>query len=260
MSQLKPKLTQLLRTLHLPTFVAQHATQGALAATESWTYDQYLMSLCELEIEQREIRKRQKLLAASHLPREKMLVNFERQRLKRNVERQFAALLDGEFLRRAENVLVFGNPGSGKTRLLAALGHELVQQGQAVYFTTCTLLLQRLLLAKNELWLEKEIKRLDKYAALIIDDIGYVQQSREEMEVLFTLLAHRYERGSVLLTSNLVFSQWEQIFKDPMTTAAAIDRLVHHSVILELNVASYRMEAAHKKQALLTNAAELTAS
>lgn len=245
---LKPNLTQQLRTLHLPAFAAQYTTQGALAATESWTYDQYLQSLCDLEIEQREIRKRQKLLTASRLPREKTLQNFERQRLKRSVERQFAALPDGEFLQRTENILVFGNPGSGKTHLLAALGHELVQRGHAAYFTTCILLVQRLLLAKSELWLEKELKRLDKYAALIIDDIGYVQQSREEMEVLFTLLAHRYERGSVLLTSNLVFSQWEQIFKDPLTTAAAIDRLVHHSAILELNLSSYRMEAAQKKK------------
>jgi DNA replication protein DnaC len=152
-------------------------------------------------------------------------------------------------------VLVFGNPGSGKTHLLCALGHELVQQGRSVYFSTCVLLVQRQLLAKSELWLEKELKRLDKYAALIIDDIGYVQQSREEMEVLFTLLAHRYERGSVLLTSNLVFSQWEQIFKDPMMTAAAIDRLVHHSVILELNLTSYRMEAAHKRKSIGANGA-----
>lgn len=247
---LHPNLTQQLRTLHLPAFAAQYATQGALAATESWTYEQYLSSLCSLEMEQRELRKRQKLLAAARLPREKTLENFERPRLKRNVERQFAALLDGTFLARAENILVFGNPGSGKTHLLAALGHELVQQGHGVYFTSCILLVQRLLLAKSELWLEKELKRLDKYAALIIDDIGYVQQSREEMEVLFTLLAHRYERGSVLLTSNLVFSQWEQIFKDPMTTAAAIDRLVHHSVILELNLTSYRMEAAHKRKTI----------
>jgi DNA replication protein DnaC len=107
------------------------------------------------------------------------------------------------------------------------------------------------LLAKSELWLERELKRLDKFEALIIDDIGYVQQSREEMEVLFTLLAHRYEHRSVLLTSNPVFSQWEKIFKDPMTTAAAIDRLVHHSIILELNLSSYRMQQAQqKKQAL----------
>jgi DNA replication protein DnaC len=109
-------------------------------------------------------------------------------------------------------------------------------------------LVQRLLLAKSELWLERELKRLDKFEALIIDDLGYVQQSREEMEVLFTLLAHRYERRSVLLTSNLVFSEWERIFKDPLTTAAAIDRLVHHSVILELNLSSYRMEAAKRQK------------
>jgi DNA replication protein DnaC len=115
-----------------------------------------------------------------------------------------------------------------------------------VFFIPCALLVQRLLRAKADLWLEKELKRLDKFDALIIDDLGYVQQSREEMEVLFTLLAHRYEHRSVLLTSNLVFSKWEKIFKDPMTTAAAIDRLVHHSIILELNLPSYRMEAAKK--------------
>ncbi len=126
-----------------------------------------------------------------------------------------------------------------------------VRQGRPSYFVPCVLLVQRLLLAKAELWLEKELRRLDKFEALIIDDIGYVQQSREEMEVLFTLLAHRYEHRSVLITSNLVFSQWEQIFKDPMTTAAAIDRLVHHSVILELNLASYRMAQAQKQHGAL---------
>jgi len=246
---IKAELKEMLRQLHLPEFAAHHAAQSALAATEGWSCDQYLLQLCEMEINGRETRKRQKLLQASRLPREKTLEAFERNRLKRNVERQFAALLDGEFLRRAENVLVFGSPGGGKTHLLAALGHELIEQGRSVYFTTCVLLVQRLLQAKQELLLEKELKRLDKYEALIIDDIGYVQQSRQEMEVLFTLLAHRYERGSVLLTSNLVFSEWERIFKDPMTTAAAIDRLVHHSVILELNLPSYRMEAAQKKKA-----------
>jgi DNA replication protein DnaC len=246
---IKAELKEMLRQLRLPEFAAHHAAQSALAATEGWSCDQYLLRLCEMEINGRETRKRQKLLHASRLPREKTLETFERNRLKRNVERQFAALLDGEFLQRAENVLVFGSPGGGKTHLLSALGHELIEQGRSVYFTTCVLLVQRLLQAKQELLLEKELKRLDKYEGLIIDDIGYVQQSREEMEVLFTMLAHRYERGSVLLTSNLVFSEWERIFKDPMTTAAAIDRLVHHSVILELNLPSYRMEAAQKKKA-----------
>lgn len=131
---------------------------------------------------------------------------------------------------------------------MCALGHELILRDRTVYFTSCALLVQRLLKAKAELTLEKELKRLDKFAALLIDDLGYVEQSREEMEVLFTLLAHRYEHRSVLLTSNLVFSQWERIFKDPMTTAAAVDRLVHHSVILELNLDSYRMQAAKQSK------------
>jgi DNA replication protein DnaC len=109
-------------------------------------------------------------------------------------------------------------------------------------------LVQDLLAAKRDLRLCKEIKKLAKHDGLIIDEMGNVQQSREEMEVLFTLLAERYERGSVLLTSNLPFSKWEQIFKDPMTTAAVIDRLVHHSVILELNIPSYRMEEAKKNR------------
>ncbi len=245
---IKAELKQMLTRLNLPAFATHHAAQSAMAANEGWSCDQYLLRLCEMEINGRETRKRQKLLQASRLPREKTLENFDRSRLKRNVERQFAALLDGEFLRRAENVLVFGSPGGGKTHLLCSLGHELIDQGRSVYFTSCVLLVQRMLQAKQDLLLEKELKRLDKYEALIIDDLGYVQQSREEMEVLFTLLAHRYERGSVLLTSNLMFSEWERIFKDPMTTAAAIDRLVHHSVILELNLPSYRMEAAQKKK------------
>ena len=117
-------------------------------------------------------------------------------------------------------------------------------------YTTCSLLVQELLIGKRDLTLGRVLKRLDRYEALLIDDLGYVQQSREEMEVLFTLLAARYERGSVLITSNLPFSGWESIFKDPMTTAAAIDRLVHHSVILELNLPSYRMEQASATQAL----------
>jgi DNA replication protein DnaC len=235
-----------LKQLHLPAFAEHYAPQAALAVNEGWPYDRYLLGLCELEIAEREQRRIQRLLTDSKLPREKTLETFDRVRLKKTADRQFSVLLEGDFLDRSENVLVFGNPGSGKTHLLCALGHEMVRKGRTVYFVPCALLVQRLLLAKAELWLEKELKRLDKFDALIIDDLGYVQQSRDEMEVLFTMLAHRYEHRSVLLTSNLVFSKWEKIFKDPMTTAAAIDRLVHHSIILELNLPSYRMEAAKK--------------
>ena len=125
---------------------------------------------------------------------------------------------------------------------------QLIQQGHSILFTTCNLLVQQLLIAKRDLRLSKLINQLSSFEGLIIDDLGYVQQSREEMEVLFTLLAERYERGSVLLTSNLPFSKWDQIFKDTMTTAAAIDRLVHHSVIIELNVPSFRVETAQNSK------------
>jgi DNA replication protein DnaC len=242
------RLENCLRQLHLPSFRTNFSAHGAVASNEGWTYDRYLLELCELEVEQRRQRRIQRLLQNSKLPREKTLTSFDRSRLPDSVDRHLAYLAEGDFLERRENVLVFGNPGSGKTHLVCGLGHELVLRSQPVLFTSCALLVQRLLRFKSELRLEKELKRLDRFLALIIDDLGYVQQSREEMEVLFTLLAHRYEHRSVLLTSNLVFSDWERIFKDPMTTAAAVDRLVHHSVILELNVSSYRMEEAQKRK------------
>jgi DNA replication protein DnaC len=131
---------------------------------------------------------------------------------------------------------------------LCAIAQELIVKERRVLFRPCSLLVQEMLVAKRDLKLPWYLKRLAKYDAVIIDDIGYVQQNREEMEVLFTLLADRYERGSVVITSNLTFSKWEVIFKDPMTTAAAIDRLVHHSIILELNINSYRLEHSQLKQ------------
>jgi hypothetical protein len=140
---------------------------------------------------------------------------------------------------------VLGDRGQGKTHLCAALGHELVRLGRAIYFTSTAMLVQRLLRAKRDLTLERELSRLDAFEAVVLDDLGYVQQEREEMEVLFTFLAARYELKSVLISSNLVFSQWDRIFKDPMTTVAAIERLVHHSFIVELaSTRSFRAEAA----------------
>jgi DNA replication protein DnaC len=246
---IKGLLNQMLRRLRLPAFVAHFSPQAALAANEGWSYDKYLQNLCEIELSERQTRKSRRLLIASKLPSGKTLSGFDRTRLPAPVNRKLDVLLEGDFLERRENVLAFGNPGSGKTHLIAALGQELALKGKSVFFTSCSLLVQKLLKAKADLILEKELRRLDKFDGLIIDDIGYVQQTREEMEVLFTLLAHRYEHRSVLITSNLVFSQWEKIFKDPMTTAAAIDRLVHHSIILELNLSSYRMATAQKSKA-----------
>ncbi|HYH45936.1 MAG TPA: ATP-binding protein, partial [Thermoanaerobaculia bacterium] len=131
--------------------------------------------------------------------------------------------------------------------LVCALGRELVQRGYQVLFMPAFKLVQRLLAAKRDLLLEAELRRLDRFDAVILDDLGYVQQSRDEMEVLFTFLAERYERRSVLITSNLVFSEWDKIFQDPMTTACAIDRLVHHATILELSGTSYRAETAKRR-------------
>ena len=244
MSGASTQLQDYLRQLHLPAFRENCHAQAAIAEKSGSSFTGYLHELCELELIDRRQRLIQRRLRQSKLPSFKTLDSFDRTRLPSPVDRQMAGLLEGDFLDRQENVLWFGNPGSGKTHLMCALGHELIQQDRSVFFTSCALLVQRLLRAKAELVLEKELKRLDRFEALLIDDLGYVQQSREEMEALFTLLSHRYESRSVLLTSNLVFSQWETIFKDPLTTAAAIDRLVHHSVILELNLASYRMETA----------------
>lgn len=218
--------------------IAQTARQG------SWEHEQYLLSVVQEESETRRNRRVERLLRHSGLPLEKRLDTFDLKRLPNKVRQQLTVLLEGSFLDHNENILIFGNPGSGKTHLVCALAQELIRKDKRVYFTTCAMLLQELLIAKRDLKLPRLFKKLNRYQAIVIDDIGYVQQGKEEMEVLFTLLAERYERGSVMITSNLPFSKWEKIFKDPMMTAAAIDRIVHHSVILELNVPSYRMTAA----------------
>ena len=241
------ELTDCLRELHLPTVRECYREQADMARRESLGYEAYLLSIVEREREVRWQNRIVRLTKGSKLPLEKTLESFDRKRLPKRVDDQVSTLLEGSFTDRSENVLAFGNPGSGKTHLLCAIGHELIQQGKRVLFVQCNLLVQNLLIAKRDLELSRLLKRLGKYDALIIDDIGYVQQSREEMEVLFTILADRYERGTVMITSNLPFSKWEKIFKDPMVTAAAIDRLVHHSVILELNLPSYRLEKSKKK-------------
>ena len=251
-SMTKPKadvalqLTDQFRELRLPSFRDHFQLAAARATTENLSHLDYLSELTTLECEARREGRIKRLLTRSRLPLGKTWDSFDFARLPLNVKRQLETLRDGSFLNRRENVLLFGKPGSGKSHALCALARELIQQGHSMLFTTCGLLVQQLLIAKRDLRLPKLIKQFSSFEGLIIDDLGYVQQSREEMEVLFMLLAERYERGSVLLTSNLAFSKWDQIFKDAMTTAAAIDRLVHHSVIIELNVPSYRVETAKK--------------
>jgi DNA replication protein DnaC len=240
-------LLVLLRALKLPAFT-RHAEEIAIKATrEGWTFSHYLQHLAELEVEARRSRRVERALHESDLPAEKTLATLDRARLSSKVTKLLASLCDGGFVERGENLLVFGLPGRGKSHVVAAIGHELIQRGYRVLFIPTFALVQRLLTAKRDLRLERELARLDLYHAVILDDIGYVQQSRDEMEVLFTFLAERYERKSVLITSNLVFSDWNRIFKDPMTTACAIDRLIHHAVILEMTGPSFRSEAARKR-------------
>jgi DNA replication protein DnaC len=242
------KLKICIKYLRLPYVLEYFSDYSKKAGKEDWSFTKYLYELLNIERDNRREKRVHRLLRESRLPLSKTLDNLERKRFKRNINNQIDALLDGSFLARCENILVFGNPGSGKTHTLCAIGHELILKGKRVLFKNCELLVQELLIAKRDFKLPVLLKKLGKYDALIIDDIGYVQQSREEMEVLFTLLADRYERASTMITSNLPFSQWEKIFKDPMTTAAAIDRLVHHSIIIELNLSSYRLEQAKKEK------------
>jgi DNA replication protein DnaC len=235
--------------LYLSTIRSCYQEEADLARQESLSYEAYLHELVIRECEERRHKRISRFLRESRLPLEKNLEAFDKSRLPARISGLVNTLLDGSFIGRCENILAFGNPGSGKTHLLCAIAQELINRDKRIFFTPCSLLVQELLVAKRDLVLPKALKKLASYDALLIDDIGYVQQSREEMEVLFTLLAYCYERSSVMLTSNLPFSQWEKIFKDPMTTAAAIDRLVHHSVILELNLDSYRLKKAKQNMA-----------
>jgi DNA replication protein DnaC len=248
-ANVKERLKQLLRELRLPTMRTSYEELARQAQQETHSYERYLLELCERECQERRTKRIDRLLRQSQLPLEKSLETFDLKRLPAKLARQVQSLRDGSAVQRKENLLAFGRVGSGKTHLLCGLAQEQARAGRRVLFTTSSLLVQELLVAKRDLKLKKVLKRFQSYEVLLIDDLGYVQQNREEMEVLFTVLAERYERGSVWLTSNLPFSKWESIFKDPMTTAAAIDRLVHHSVILELNLPSYRLEEAKKATA-----------
>jgi DNA replication protein DnaC len=243
----RESVSLLLRELKLMAFVERFADLADRAVKQGWSFEHYLHELCVAEISDRRQRRTARLLKQSALPKDKTLATLKLERLPAAVQRQLPLLCEGHFVDRADNVLAFGLPGRGKTHLLCAVAHELIGRGYRVLFTPTFQLVQRLLAAKRDLALEQELRRLDSYAVVLIDDIGYVQQSREEMEVLFTFLAERYERRSVMITSNLVFSEWGRIFKDPMTTAAAIDRIVHHSVILELPGPTWRGDEAKQR-------------
>lgn len=206
-----------------------------------------LVEVFEMEASDRKDRRVSRLLKASRLPPGKTFGTLDQTRFPPQLAHKLKELALGRFAEQAENVLAFGLPGVGKSHAMSAIGHELVQQGRTVLYMATFELVQNLLAAKQAMTLPRFLRKLDLFEVLILDDIGYIQQSAEEIEVLFTLLAERYERRSLVITSNLVFSEWEQIFRNPMTTAAAIDRVIHHCTILEFNVSSYRTEQAKKR-------------
>lgn len=246
-----------LRRLNL-SHIAETFAETALKATKAGlSHEAFLYELATQECAFRTQRRIERHLHESRLPREKTFTTLQLDRFSPALQLQIERLRTGTFVEDAVNVVAAGRPGVGKSHVAAAIGHELILLGHTVLWTTTAALVQRLLAAKRDLRLPQQLAKLDHVACLILDDIGYVQQDRDEMEVLFTLLAERYERRSVILTTNLVFSEWDRIFKDPMTTMAAIDRVVHHSVILDLMaVASYRAKEAHDHQKDQAAAAE----
>ena len=240
------ELRTLLTQLNLAGMANIFADVALRAAKEGLSHEAYLYELARHEEEQRQERRTTRLLRASGLPVEKTFRTLTLSRLSPVLQLQLERLKSASFLESATNVIAIGKPGVGKSHCLAAVGYELIHAGHPVLWTPTNTLVQRLLAAKRDLRLPQELAKLEKFACVILDDIGYVQQDRDEMEVLFTFLAERYERKSVMITTNLVFSEWNRIFKDPMTTMAAIDRVVHHSVILDMmSVESYRAEVAN---------------
>jgi DNA replication protein DnaC len=245
MSAAAGRIRELCHRFHLPT-VGAEAEPRFVAAGQAAALPT-LAEVLELEADDRQQRRITRLRYASKLPLGKTAASFDAARLPPKLQHQLGELAGGGFLERSANVLAFGLPGTGKTHAVCALGHRLLEAGHGVYFTPAYRLVQELLAAKRDLALPRALRKLDQFEVLILDDLGYVQQDTAEADVLFTLLAERYERRSLVITSNLVFSQWDQIFRNPMATAAAIDRIVHHSVILEFDVTSYRTEAAKQR-------------
>ena len=250
MSSAADQVRALATEFKLPTIAGELAEQLIEADLEAAL--EVVIEVFEHEQLDRRNRRVTRLRRASKLPPAKTFETLDESRFSAPLRRQLHKLQSGDFLDEATNVLCFGLPGTGKTHVACAIGHALVERGHKVLFTPTFRLVQQLLVAKRDLELPRALRKLDQFDLLILDDIGYVRQSPEEIEVLFTLLAERYERRSILVTSNLVFSDWDQIFQNPMTTASAIDRIVHHSVILEFDVSSYRTKGKKRTGAKKT--------
>lgn len=246
------RIATLLTSFKLPTASAEMVDRLTRAGQDEAL--PVVLDVLEHEAADRRGRRVERLRRASRLPPGKTFETLQPGRLPKPLMAKLRTLGSGQFVEEAQNVLCFGLPGVGKTHAACALGEALVREGYSVCFTPTYQLVQELLAAKRDLCLPRLLRRYDVFEVLILDDLGYVQQSPEEAEVLFTLLAERYERRSIVLTSNLVFSQWDRIFRNPMTTAAAVDRLVHHAVVLEfVEVQSFRSEKARARNGARDN-------
>ena len=239
------RIESLCSAFHLPTVAAEVVPR--FLAAEHGPALPTLLEVFELEAGDRRQRREDRLRRAAKLPAGKTWDTFDVTRLPIKLQQQLEELATAAFLERAVNVLAFGLPGTGKTHAMSALAHRLIEQGHSVLFVPTYKLVQDLLAAKRDLDLPRALRKLDRFEVLILDDLGYLKHRADEAEVLFTLIAERYERRSLIVTSNMVFSQWEEIFQSPMATAAAIDRIVHHSVIAEFDVSSYRTAEAQSQ-------------
>lgn len=228
--------------------LTQWETLEHQAMQKQWSYAQFLLALCEIEVERRWSQRLKRALNEAQFPSAKTLSTFDWSHLDGfNPAPLMQLATDSGWLKRAENCLIFGPSGVGKTHLACAVARAIVELGQRAKFFAATTLVQTLQQAKRQLLLPNTLKKLDRYDLLIIDDLGYVKKSEAETSVLFELIAHRYERKSLLVTANQPFSQWNAIFADDMMTVAAVDRLVHHALIVELQADSYRKRSAHKR-------------
>lgn len=237
----------LLKELRLTAMAKSWPELAEKSIKEAWEPAQFLAELCELETNHRYENRLKRLLKESQLPTGKQLSQYDFSEVEGITAQQLAQKINKlDWLRQGHNLILFGASGLGKTHLAAAIGHGLIAQSKRVKFTSSTALVQHLQKAREALNLDEVLKKLDKYELLILDDIGYVKKSDSESQVLFELIAHRYERNSLLITTNQAFSEWDSIFGDNMMTVAAIDRLVHHADIYKIEGDSYRRKEALK--------------
>lgn len=243
------RLGLLLNELRLPATKVLWPQFAEQSDKEGWPAARFLATLAEHEIAERGRRRIERHLAEARLPPGKTLDTFDFDAVPMVSKAQVSALAAGDgWLGKGSNLLLFGPPGGGKSHLAAALGLALIENGWRVLFTRTTDLVQKLQVARRELDLEAAINRLDRFDLLILDDLAYVTKDQAETSVLFELISARYERRSMLITANQPFGEWGKVFPDPAMTLAAVDRLVHHSTILEMNVESYRRRAALERK------------